>query len=65
MLGIVNIYTVCLCTDLSSLLSQLSVLPLSEIGGRKGEGGGGTGRERVYVCLPLCVTGRTGLINFF
>ena len=30
-------------------------------GGREGQQGG---RERVYVCLPLCVTGRTGLMKF-
>lgn len=52
------------CVDLLALLNSL---PLTEIEVGEGEGGGGgagRGREGIYVCLSLCVTGRTGLINF-
>lgn len=54
----------CVCVDLLALLNSLPLTETEGVEGREGGGGGGRGRERVYVCLPLCITGRTGLINF-
>ena len=60
----------CVCVDLSKLLKQLNSLPLTKWKEGGGRGGGGRegkkgGRERVYVCLPLCATGKTSLIDLF